>query len=199
PSDVYVGIKSQKPFVEKGQPIAFDVIGVDLDGKPAPGAKIALKVARLDWEYKKGKYTTKELDVQTRDLVAGKDPIAEQFPTTAGGTYQITATIVDAKGRPNQTKLEIWVTGGDMAPSRDVAQERVQLIPDKKEYAPGATAQLMVQTPFYPAEGLVSWRRSGIVKLERITFAGPTKTIAVPITDAMTPTLDVQVDVVGTP
>ncbi|HEV7559009.1 MAG TPA: alpha-2-macroglobulin family protein, partial [Kofleriaceae bacterium] len=52
--------------------------------------------------------------------------------------------------------------------------------------------------PFYPAEGIVSWRRSGIVKSERITFDGPTKVISVPITDAMTPNLYVQVDLVGT-
>ena len=32
------------------------MIGVDLDGKAAPGAKIEVKAVRLDWEYKKGKY-----------------------------------------------------------------------------------------------------------------------------------------------
>jgi hypothetical protein len=28
----------------------------------------------------------------------------------------------------------------------------------------------MVQAPFFPAEALVSWRRSGIVKTERISM-----------------------------
>ena len=81
------------------------------------------------------------------------------FATKEGGTYQVTATIVDDKGRPNQTKLTFWVTGGDQPPARDVAQEQVQLIPDKKEYTAGNTAELLVQAPFYPAEGVVSWRR----------------------------------------
>ena len=73
----------------------------------------------------------------------------------------------------------------------------MQIIPDRKEYAVGSTAELLLQAPFYPAEALVSWRRSGIVKVERVRIDGPTKVIAVPITDAMVPNLHVQVDLVG--
>jgi hypothetical protein len=105
--------------------------------------------------------------------------------------------IVDGKSQPNQTTLTFWVSGGDVPPSRDVKQEVVQLIPDKQEYVGGDTAELLVQAPFYPAEGVVTWRRSGIVKAERVTLAGPTTTIKVPITDALVPNLFVQVDLVG--
>ena len=143
PSSLYVGLKTKKPFVEKGTPFDLDVIGVDLDGKAALGAKIEVKAVRLDWEYKKGKYTQKEVDPQTCAVVAANDPVPCTFATKDGGTYQVTATIVDDKGRPNQTKLTFWVSGGDQPPAREVAQERVQLIPDKKEYAAGDTAELL--------------------------------------------------------
>ena len=65
PADLYVGIKTKRPFVEQGTPFDVDVIGVDLDGKAAPGAKIEITAARLDWEYKHGNYTTVERDPQT--------------------------------------------------------------------------------------------------------------------------------------
>ncbi len=191
PSSYYVGLKTKKSFVEKGTPFDLDVIGVDLDGKAVTGAKIDIKAVRLDWEYKQGRYRTKEVDPQTCDIKACS------FATKEGGSYQVTATIVDPQGRPNTTKLTFWVTGGDQPPQREVQQELVQLIPDKKEYAAGNTAELLVQAPFYPAEGIVSWRRSGIVKTERITMTGPTTVLKVPITDAMTPNLYVQVDLVG--
>src|SRR6185503_19239535 len=113
------------------------------------------------------------------------------------GTYQETATIVDDKGRANTTKLTYWVSGGDNPPARDVAMEQVQLNPDTKEYSAGNTAEIMVQAPFYPAEGIVTWRRSGIVKTERITVTGPTASLKVPITDELVPNLYVQVDLVG--
>jgi alpha-2-macroglobulin len=197
PSKYYVGLKPKKPFVEKGQPFEVDVIGVDIDGKFVPGTKIEVKAVRLDWEYKKGKYTQKEVDPQTCSIVAEAKPMPCQFGTKDGGTYQVSALIVDDKGRPNQTKLDFWVTGGDRPPARELEQERVQLIPDKKEYKNGDTAELLVQAPFYPAEALVSWRRSGIVKTERFAMTGPTTTIKVPISDAMVPNMAVQIDLVG--
>jgi len=197
PSTYYVGVKTKKPFVEKGKPFDLDVIGVDLDGKIVAGAKIDVKAVRLEGKYKKGRYTTEELDPQTCSAVAAKDPSPCEFQTTKGGTYQVTATIVDPQGRPNQTKMTFWVTGGDTIPAREVSQEVVQIIPDKKEYAAGNTAELLVQAPFYPAQGLVTWRRSGIVKIERVDFDTATKVITVPIDDAMTPNMYVQVDLVG--
>jgi uncharacterized protein YfaS (alpha-2-macroglobulin family) len=197
PSTLYVGLKTKKPFVEKGQPFDVDVIGVDLDGKAAPGAKIEVKSVRLDWQYKKGKYKKLEVDPQTCELVAAADAQPCHFATKQGGTYQVTATIVDAKGRPNQTQLDFWVTGGEQPPARDVAQEKVQLIPDRKEYAPGQTAQLLVQAPFAPAEGIVTWRRSGIVHVDKIVLPTSSTTIQVPIAGEMTPDVYVQVDLVG--
>ncbi len=204
PSKLYVGLKTKKMFVDKGTPFEIDAIGVDLDGKPVAGTAIEVTAARLDWKYQKGKYTQLEVDPQDCKVSAkpaGADgkpvPSPCTFQTPKGGTYRVTATIVDDKGRPNQTQLLFWVAGGDRPKSRDVTQERVQLIPDHKDYAPGSTAELLVQAPFYPAEGIVTWQRSGIVKLDKIKLDGPTTVIRVPIEDAMTPNLHVQVDLVG--
>jgi len=197
PSNYYVGLKTKKPFVEKGQPFDLDVIGVDLEGKMVAGAKIELEAARLEGKYKKGRYTTEKVDPQTCAVTAAADPAPCHFTTTKGGTYQVLATIVDPQGRPNQTKLTFWVTGGDEPPAREVKQELVQLIPDKKEYAAGNTAEILVMSPFYPAEGIVTWRRSGIVKLEKIKLDTASKVITVPIDDGMTPNISVQVDLVG--
>ena len=197
PSSLYVGVKAAHVFVEKGTPYELDVIGVDLDGKAAVGTPIEVKAVRLESKYAHGKYTTEELDPQTCSLASAQAPGHCSFQTPTGGSYQVTALIVDSKGRPNTTKLTFWVAGGDVTPSRELTQEVVQLIPNQKEYRQGETADILVQSPFYPAEVLVTWRRSGIVKVERTTLTGPTTTVHVPITDAMVPNLYVQVDVVG--
>ena len=81
--------------------------------------------------------------------------------------------------------------------SRDIAQEQVNLIPDAKEYQDGDVAEIMVQAPFYPAQGLMTVRRSGIVTSERFELKGPTTTLKVPIKDAYVPNVYVQVDLVG--
>ena len=199
PSSLYVGLKASRPFVEQGQPFELGVIGVDLDGKPAPGAKIEVKASRIDWEFKKGRYQRLELDHadvcgrSRRTIRASAGSRPSEAASTRRSRRSSMRTAV-----PNQTKLMFWVAGGDSPPARGVQQERVQLIPDKKEYAGGDTAELLVQAPFSPAEAIVTaWRRGGIVKTEHLTMTGATTTIHVPVTDAMVPNIDVQVDLVG--
>ncbi len=198
PAALYVGLKAKRPFVERGEPFELDVIGVDIDGKISGGSQVALTSVRLDWQYEKGSYKQKEVEPQQCAVTIATDAGRCTFTTQKGGSYRVTATITDPQGRQNQSTLEYRVSGGEQGvPSREVSEESVELIPDKKDYSPGNTAEVLIQAPFYPAEGIVSWRRSGIVKLERITLDGPTKVITVPITDAMTPNLHVHVALVG--
>ena len=99
--------------------------------------------------------------------------------------------------RPNETQLTTWVSGGESPPTRDVERQAVTLIPGAKSYRPGETAEIMVQAPFAPAEGLMSIRRSGIVRTESFRMTGPTTTLKVPIDETLLPNVVVQVDLVG--
>ena len=197
PASTYIGLKSAKPFVNKGTPIELSVIGVDLDGKAALGRPMEVTSVRIDWDYEHGKYVKKELDPQSCTLTSAAAAGTCSFKTPEGGSYQITASITDDKGRRNETVMTIYVSGGKVLPRRDLAQEQVNLIPDKKEYAPNDTAELLVQSPFAPAEGVVTWRRNGIIKSERISMTGTTATIKVPLSEVYVPNLDVQVDLYG--
>jgi uncharacterized protein YfaS (alpha-2-macroglobulin family) len=197
PSSVYVGLRTKRPFVDKGTPIDLDAIAVDLDGKAVTGRTIDVRAVRLDWKYAKGRYQEIEADPQTCTLVSAADAQPCSFATANGGQYRITAIVDDAQGRKNRSELTVWVSGGDTPPARDVTQEQVTIIPGAKELAPGDTAELLVQAPFYPAEGVMSTRRSGVVATSRFTMTGPTYTLRVPITDGFTPNLTVQVDLVG--
>ena len=105
----------------------------------------------------------KEVDVQTCTLLSKPEPDTCSFETPIGGSYQITAIVTDELGRKNQSRFTRWVSGGEQPPSRKVEQEKVTLIPDKETYQPGDTAQILVQSPFSPAEGMLTVSRSGIL------------------------------------
>ncbi len=197
PAELYVGLRSQRTFVELGEPLEIEAIVVDLDGKPIPGRNIAMRAARLDWTFKGGAWKQEEVDVQTCDVTSAQEPVRCTFETPEGGTYRITATVVDDQDRKNQTEITRWVSGGKMPPSRQIEQEKVTLIPDRQTYQPGDTAEILVQAPFYPAEGLLTLRRSGLVSRERFTMDGPSYTIKVPIQESYIPNVYVQVDLVG--
>ena len=156
-----------------------------------------MRAVRLDWQYKDDKWQEVEVAPQPCTVTSAKEPVRCTFETPEGGTYKITAQVVDDKGRTNRSEFTRWVAGGQRPPARQVEQEEVNLIPDRKEYQPGDTAEILVQSPFFPAEGVVTLRRSGIVESQRFAMSGPTYTLKVPIKEAYIPNLHVQIDLVG--
>ncbi len=197
PADLYVGIRSPRTFVQKGEPLTVQSIVTDLDGKAIVGREIRVRAVLLDWVFERGEWRQKEANPQECVIKSAADAVECKFETKEGGTYRVTATIYDDRERRNESELTLWVAGGKVVPKRNVEQEDAGLIPDRKEYQPGDTAEILVQAPFYPAEGVVTLRRSGIVATERFKMDGPSHTLKVPIKEFYTPNVYVQVDLVG--
>ena len=184
-------------FVEAGDPLVIDAIVTDLDGNPVADRPIALRAVRLEWKYENGRWQEKEADAQECTAGSLDEPVSCTFTTEIGGEYRITATIQDSMGRANRSELTRWVSGGQRPPARNVEQEEALLIPDKETYQPGDVAEIMVQTPFVPADGLLSLRRNGIVSTEHFHMNEPTHVLRVPIEDAYIPNLYIAVDLAG--
>jgi alpha-2-macroglobulin len=199
PADLYVGLRSERYFVERGTPLDIELIVTDLDGVPVLERTIDVQAARLAWKFEEGSWGLKEVDVQECSLLSTAEAITCTFETPVGGRYQITASITDDQGRRNQSQITRWVSGGELAPSREVEQEEAVLIPDREEYQPGDVAEILVQSPFSPAEGLLTVNRSGLLYTESFTIkAGDsTITLQVPIESVHIPNLHVQVELVG--
>lgn len=197
PAELYVGLRTNRTFYEKGQPINVDAIVVDLDGNPVVDRPVEIKLVRLDWRYVKGEWVEEEVDVQTCTVGSLSEPVSCKFEAREGGQHRLTATITDAKGRKNYSELTRWVSGGKRPGATNVQREEVELIPDKQEYQPGDTAEILVQSPFAPAEGLLTLRRGGILSTERFQMSGSSFTLRIPIDERYIPNLNVQVDLVG--
>ena len=197
PADLYVGIRSRRNFVQKGEPLFVESIVTDLDGKAIPNRDVKIRAVLLDWVYKNGEWKQEELNPQDCSVRSSEDAVTCAFASNEGGTYRVTATIMDDRERRNESELTLWVAGGKQPPKRDVEQETVEMIPDGKEYQPGDTAQILLQAPFYPAEGVMTLRRNGIVKTERFSMDGPSYTLRVPIIESYLPNIYVQVDLNG--
>jgi len=196
-ADLYVGIRSPRMFVQKGEPLIVQSIVADLDGKLIVGREIKMRAVLMDWVFEKGEWKQRETNPQECTAKSAADPVQCRFETKEGGQYRITATIRDDRERKNESELTLWVAGGKVVPKRNIEQEDAQLIPDRKDYRAGDTAEILVQAPFYPAEGVLTLRRSGIVNSERFTMNEPSHTLRIPIEEGYTPNLHVQVDLVG--
>ena len=58
---------------------------------------------------------------------------------------------------------DLWFTAGN--------QDRIDVIPEKRSYAPGETARLQVRTPFREATALVSIEAAGIIDTQVVELS----------------------------
>ncbi len=50
PADLYVGLRSERLFVQQGEPLVVSSIVSDLDGKLAAGREVRMRAAPLEWK-----------------------------------------------------------------------------------------------------------------------------------------------------
>ncbi|HYY95428.1 MAG TPA: alpha-2-macroglobulin family protein [Pyrinomonadaceae bacterium] len=197
PSDLYVGLKSERLFVQQGEPLVVGSIVTDIDGRAVAGREVRMRAALLDWKQVKGEWKQVESKAEECSVKSAGGEVKCTFRPKEGGVYRVTARVVDDRERANESELTLWVAGGKQPARRGVEQEKAELIPDRKEYRAGDTAEILVQSPFVPAEGVLTLRRSGLVRTERFRMDGPSYTLKIPIQEGFTPNVYAQVDLVG--
>ncbi|MGA9277126.1 alpha-2-macroglobulin family protein [Ilumatobacter sp.] len=209
PAQYYVGVRSDRGFVEQGDPMVIDVTVVDVDGDPVAGREVAVSAGRLEGTFENGRYVEELVDERTCSVTSTdtvtNDPTSDgtdesmrcEFDTDVGGQYEITATVTDDDGRSNRAVLTQWVSGGVARPSRGLTQGEVVIVPDTEFHTPGESAELLVQAPFSPASGLLTVTRAGIESVEAFDAPDGSAVLTIPIEDDDVPSLGVRVDMVG--
>jgi uncharacterized protein YfaS (alpha-2-macroglobulin family) len=198
PSELYVGIKTPRNFVQKGEKITIESIVTGIDGNLVANRDVEIKAVLKDWSFENGNWVEKTIDEQLCNIKSLADKAQKcEFTAKSGGSYQITARVMDDRERPNESKFTVWVPGGKVPPKRNVEREEVQIIPNKKDYAAGETAELLVISPFPQAEGVLTLRRDGIIKTERFSIKDSSITLKIPLEEKYLPNIYAQVDLVG--
>ena len=161
PADLYVGVKSARNFVQKGEKMIVESIVTNIDGELVAGRDAEIKAVLKDWVFDKGSWIEKTIDEQICNIKSSTEVQKCEFIAKQGGRYIITATVMDDRERFNETEFTIWVPGGKTPPNRNVEQEKVEIIPSKKDFKAGEVAELLVISPFPNAEGVLTLRRDG--------------------------------------
>ncbi|MBK8810801.1 MAG: hypothetical protein IPN69_08745 [Acidobacteria bacterium] len=159
---------------------------------------VEIKAVLKDRAFEKGSWIEKTVDEQVCNVKSLGDKGQKcEFVAKAGGQYRISARVMDDKERFNESEFTIWVPGGKTPPKRNVEQEEAQLIPNKKDYKAGETAELFVISPFAQAEGVLTLRRGGLIKTERFSVKDSSITLRAPLEEKYLPNIYAQVDLVG--
>ena len=98
PANLYVGLRSERYFVERGDPLKIEVIVTDLDGNLVSDRPVEVQAARLEWKFRSGDWREEQADVQLCKRGSRLEPVSCTFETPVGGSYSITATVIDGLG-----------------------------------------------------------------------------------------------------
>ncbi|MDO8391342.1 MAG: alpha-2-macroglobulin family protein [Actinomycetota bacterium] len=198
PADRYVGLRSTRTFVRQGDPLEIEVVVTGIDGEVQPGVQLNVVAGRVEWKYVDNTWTEVSVDEQTCAVTSATEATTCTFDTEVGGQYKVTAVVAGSQRGFNRSELTTWVSGAEAQPTRTVDQQELTVVPDKATYAPGDTAELLVQAPFATGEGMLLIARNGVRSTLRFTLTDGSAIVQVPITDDDIPGLTLGLEVVGT-
>ena len=87
----------------------------------------------------------------------------------------------------------LWVSDSAFVNWRLDNNDRIDLIADKKQYAPGETANILVPAPFANAEALLTIERGSIREVRRLFLTGNSERVQIPIRPDYAPNVYVSI------
>lgn len=133
-----VKIAPQRYFYEPGSKAAFTIQARDYNNQPV---RTRVHIELVTWNYREpDKFEVKGATDAALDE-NGSGVAALDIPSQ-GGAYRIRAEARGASGRQPEASSALWVSGGSWGFESE--NPTVQIIPDKKSYAAGDTAKLLI-------------------------------------------------------
>ena len=188
PADVFIGVKSEERMAEAGKPFTFDIVAVDAEGKLLPAAQLQGKIfrkeymsvrktgvaGRLEWISEE-----KTEDISSFSLNASEGKAQYSFTPEKAGSYNLTLTSKDAKGRLNYTDYSFYVTDGE-AYWKQTDDDLLSLQLNKDEYKIGSKASLLIKSPYKKAQALITVEREGVLDYYVKTVKGGAAKVSIP-------------------
>lgn len=193
PSQVLVGLKSEQRLVPPTATVDIDVVAVDPKGTPLAGRPITVRVERSEWRQVRGAWEWQALDTQTREVISGPAPIRAAFSPRGAGRHVVSAVVADADGREHASEITLWVTGPEFAGTGH-APDTATVTLDKEWYEPGERARILITSPFFPASGVLTLWRGGLVHSQPVEMSGGSHSLDLSIDEAWIPGGELRVD-----
>jgi uncharacterized protein YfaS (alpha-2-macroglobulin family) len=203
PAAVIVGMKTES-WVSASRKMKFQVLALDLDGKPQADVPIEVKaVARITTTSRKrmvGGFYTYDNKTETKDLGTvcnGKSDSRGLLLCDATlkepGQVELVATARDRDGHASLAASDVYVTRQGELWFGGEDNDRIDLLPEKKSYQPGEVARFQVRMPFRYATALVAVEREGVVESHVVQLNGQDPTVSLNIKPEWGPNVYVSV------
>ncbi len=206
PAEVLLGLK-RNGWAKAGQVLTLDFLAVDLQGRPARNVPVEASLTlrqtlsqrvRLTGGFYGYQHQERDtpLDAKCSGRTDAKGRLACPLKVDKSGEVLVDAVAKDARGRPARTHGSLWVAGKDDWWFAQDNHDRIDLIPEKREYQPGETARFQVRMPYRQATALVTLERDGVLDARVMRLSGNAPVIDLKVDEAWAPNVYVSALVV---
>ncbi|HEY1229011.1 MAG TPA: alpha-2-macroglobulin family protein, partial [Ramlibacter sp.] len=203
PSQVVAGLKTDG-WASVGQKIRFQALALDLSGKAQADVAVEVKaISRITTTSRKrmvGGFYTYDNKTETKDLgtvCSGKSDsrglVLCEAKLAEPGQVELVATAKDSQGRPSVAATSVYVTRQGELWFGGEDHDRIDLLPEKKNYQPGEVAKFQVRMPFRFATALVSVEREGVIETQVVQLNGQDPTVQLQVKESWGPNVFVSV------
>ncbi len=203
PANVVAGIKAEDWASSSGR-ARFSALALSPQGKPQADVPLSVQAfARTTTTSRKrlvGGFYSYDNQTQVRDVgivCSGKSDsrglLLCDVKLDDPGEVELVAIARDKDGNEAEAATSIWVTRRGELWFGGEDHDRIDVLPEKKSYAPGETARLQVRMPFRFATALVAVEREGIIDTRVVQLNGQDPTIELKIEEGWAPNVYVSV------
>jgi alpha-2-macroglobulin len=200
PAGVVVGLRAPGWAAAKGE-AGVTVVVLDTQGQPLAGRSVEVRgQIKQTYSTRKrivGGFYAYDNRQELRDLgrlCSGKTDPQGRLPCSAKldavGEVQLTARSPDDAGRVALATTSVWLSGAGEWWFAQNNDDRIDVLPEKRDVAPGDVARLQVRMPFRQATALVTVEREGVIDARVMQLSGREPVIELPIPKRLKDTND---------
>lgn len=175
-----------------GQPTPIKALSLSTTGQPQAGVPIRVSARTRTYMSTRqrlvGGFYSYQNRTDVRDLgllcegTTNEQGLLACSPTIdQAGQVELVVTAVDDKGRASSAATNVWLLGKDELWFGGNNDDRIDLIPARKNWKPGETAEFQVRMPFRQATALVAVEREGVLATYVVQLDGKDPTVRLPV------------------
>ncbi|HZF81482.1 MAG TPA: MG2 domain-containing protein, partial [Rubrivivax sp.] len=194
PSAVVVGLRLPGWTLSRGE-AGLTAVVLSTDGQPVAGRAVEVRgLAHQNISTRKrivgGFYAydnqrqTRELGTLCKGTTDAQGRVSCSLKLESNGEVELIARARDDAGRVSEAASTLWVSAAGSGDEWWFAQDnddRIDVLPERRDVQPGQTARLQVRMPFRQATALVTVEREGVVQSRVMTLTGRQPVIELPI------------------
>ncbi len=159
-----LGVKVARYLPQAGA-IDPEILAINAEGKPLAGLTMTARLIRRNWnsvlqasDFSQGAahYVTEVVEetVEERQITSADDVQKLHFEARDAGVYVVELEAEDQIGRKQTVRVDLFMAGDTPVTWPRAPSQTVTVTTEQKEYTPGDTATLLIQSPFQTARAL---------------------------------------------